>query len=154
MYLGSTWISIGWVWPSSGAFAAAFNNSTNPADYRWGLLHRFVLEHPLGGPFNIPGPNPYPFTDLSANLPGLSRDSGWETVNPGGGTLRVSGVNDFMFSGATAPGRRFVGEMSLPINAFEVIPGGNSAVLGSPNYVDQLPLWLTGQYHPLTVGNP
>ncbi|MFT3792794.1 MAG: hypothetical protein QM741_17370 [Rudaea sp.] len=27
----------------------------------------------------------------------------------------------------------------------EVIPGGNSAVLGSPNYVDQLPLWLTGQ---------
>lgn len=140
---------------SSDAFAPAFGNSTDPADYHWGLLHRFVLEHPLGGPFNIPGAgSPYPFTDLAANLPGLSRDSGWETVSPGGGTLRVSGVNDFMFSGATAPGRRFVGEMSLPINAFEVIPGGNSAVLGSPNYVDQLPLWLTGQYHPLTVGNP
>ena len=140
---------------SSNAFAAAFNNSTNPADYHWGLLHRFVLEHPLGGPFNVPGAgSPYPFTDLAPNLPGLARDSGWETVNPGGGTLRVSGVNDFMFSGATAPGRRFVGEMSLPINAFEVIPGGNSAVLGSANYVDQLPLWLTGQYHPLTVGNP
>ena len=140
---------------SSNAFAAAFNNSTNPADYHWGLLHRFVLEHPLGGPFNVPGAgSPYPFTDLSANLPGLARDSGWETVNPGGHALRVSGVNDFMFSGDTAPGRRFVGEMSLPINAFEVIPGGNSAVLGSPNYVDQLPLWLTGQYHPLTVGNP
>jgi penicillin amidase len=140
---------------SSNAFAPAFNNSTNPADYHWGLLHRFVLEHPLGGPFNIPGAgSPYPFIDLSPNLPGLSRDSGWETVNPGGGTLRVSAVNDFMFSGATAPGRRFVGEMALPINAVEVIPGGNSAVLGDPHYADQLPLWLVGQYHPLTVGNP
>ncbi len=140
---------------SSDAFAPAFNHSTNPADYHWGLLHRFVLEHPLGGPFNIPGAgSPYPFTDLAPNLPGLARDSGWETVSPGGGTLRVGAVNDFMFSGATAPGRRFVGEMALPINAFEVIPGGNSAVLGDPHYVDQLPLWLTGQYHPLTVGNP
>jgi penicillin amidase len=140
---------------SSDAFAAAFNNSTDVSTYHWGLLHRFVLEHPLGGPFNIPGAgSPYPFTDLSANLPGLSRDSGWETVNPGGGTLRVSGINDFMFSGATAPGRRFVGEMSLPINAVEVIPGGNSAVLGSPNYADQLPLWLVGQYHTLDIGNP
>ncbi len=140
---------------ASNAFAPAFANSTNLGDYHWGQLHRFVLEHPLGGPFNVPGAgSPYPFTDLSANLPGLARDSGWETVNPGGGTLRVSGVNDFMFSGATAPGRRFVGEMSLPINAVEVIPGGNSAVLGDPHYVDQLPLWLVGQYHPLTVGNP
>jgi penicillin amidase len=140
---------------SSNAFAPAFNNSANPADYHWGLLHRFVLEHPLGGPFNIPGVgSPYPFTDLSPNLPGLARDSGWETVSPGGGTLRVNAVNDFMFSGATAPGRRFVGEMALPINAFEVIPGGNSAVLGDPHYADQLPLWLVGQYHPLTVGNP
>jgi len=140
---------------ASDAFAPAFNNSASPADYHWGLLHRFVLEHPLGGPFNIPGAgSPYPFTDLSPNLPGLARDSGWETVSPGGGTLRVNAVNDFMFSGATAPGRRFVGEMALPINAFEVIPGGNSAVLGDPHYADQLPLWLVGQYHPLTVGNP
>ena len=140
---------------SSDAFAPAFNNSTDPADYHWGLLHRFVLEHPLGGAFNIPGAgSPYPFTDLAPNLPGLSRDSGWETVSPGGGTLRVNAVNDFMFSGATAPGRRFVGEMALPINAFEVIPGGNSAVLGDPHYADQLPLWLVGQYHPLPIGNP
>jgi penicillin amidase len=136
---------------ASDAFAAAFGNSTNLADYHWGALHRFVLEHPLGGPFNIPGPNPYGFTDLSPSLPGLSRDSSYETVNPGGGTLRVSGVNDFMFSGATAPGRRFVGEMDTPINAVEVIPGGESAVLGDPNYASQLILWLTGNYHPLDV---
>ncbi len=63
----------------------------------------------------------------------------------------MSGVNNFMFSGATAPGRRFVGTMSTPINAVEVIPGGESAVLGDPNYASQLLLWLTGNYHPLIV---
>lgn len=136
---------------ASGAFAPAYGDSTSQADYHWGALHRFVLVHPLGGPFNIPGPNPYGFTDLAPDLPGLSRDSSYETVNPGGGTLRVSGVNDFMFSGATAPGRRFVGEMDTPISAVEVIPGGESAVLGDPNYASQLLLWLTGNYHPLVV---
>lgn len=133
------------------SFAAAFGKSSDQSTYHWGALHRFVLEHPLGGPFNIPGPNPYGFTDLSPDLPGLARDSSYETVNPGGGTLRVSGVNDFMFCGATAPGRRFVGQMSTPINAVEVIPGGESAVLGDPNYASQLLLWLTGSYHPLVV---
>ncbi|HET8942311.1 MAG TPA: penicillin acylase family protein [Rudaea sp.] len=136
---------------SSNAFAPAFGNSTDQSDYHWGALHRFVLKHPLGGPFNLPGPNPYGFTDLAPDLPGLSRDSGFETVNPGGGALRVDSVNDFMFSGATAPGRRFVGEMFTPINAVEVIPGGESAVLGDPNYASQLLLWLTGSYHPLIV---
>ena len=136
---------------SSDSFAAAYGNSTDQSTYHWGALHRFVLEHPLGGPFNVPGPNPYGFTDLSPDLPGLARDSSYETVNPGGGTLRVSGVNDFMFSGATAPGRRFVGQMDTPITAFEVIPGGESAVLGDPNYASQLLLWLTGSYHPLVV---
>ena len=136
---------------SSDSFAAAYGNSTDQSTYHWGALHRFVLVHPLGGPFNIPGPNPYGFTDLSPDLPGLSRDSSYETVNPGGGTLRVSGVNDFMFSGSTAPGRRFVGQMNSPISAVEVIPGGESAVLGDPNYASQLLLWLTGNYHPLVV---
>ena len=136
---------------SSDSFAAAYGNSADQSTYHWGALHRFVLVHPLGGPFNIPGPNPYGFTDLSPDLPGLSRDSSYETVNPGGGTLRVSGVNDFMFSGATAPGRRFVGQMDVPITAVEVIPGGESAVLGDPNYASQLLLWLTGNYHPLVV---
>jgi len=135
------------------AFAPAFGNSTDQSTYHWGALHRFVLVHPLGGPFNIPGANPYPFHDLGDGLPGLARDSAFETVNPGGHTLRASGVNDFMFSGETAPGRRFVGQMDTPISAVEVIPGGNSAVIGDPNYISQLPLWLTGNYHPLFVGS-
>lgn len=136
---------------ASDAFAAAFGHSTDQSDYHWGALHRFVLEHPLGGPFNIPGPNPYGFTDLSPELPGIARDSSYSTVNPGGHALRVDSVNDFMFSGASAPARRFVGQMSTPINAVEVIAGGESAVLGDPNYVSQLLLWLSGGYHPLVV---
>ena len=136
---------------SGDNFAAAYGNSTDLSTYHWGALHRVVLEHPLGGPFNLPGPNPYGFTDLAPDLPGLARDSSYETVNPGGGTIRASGVNDFMFSGASAPGRRFVGEMDTPIKAVEVIPGGESAVLGDPNYASQLLLWLTGSYHPLVV---
>ncbi|HZP68222.1 MAG TPA: penicillin acylase family protein [Rudaea sp.] len=136
---------------SGSSFAAAYGQSTDLSTYHWGALHRFVLVHPLGSVFNIPGPNPYGFTDLSPELPGLARDSAFETVNPGGGSLRVSGVDDFMFSGATAPGRRFVGQMSSPISAVEVIPGGESAVLGDPNYASQLLLWLTGNYHPLVV---
>src|SRR5215471_1888184 len=36
---------------ASPSFGAAFHESTNQNDYRWGLLHRLVLAHPLGGPF-------------------------------------------------------------------------------------------------------
>ena len=35
-------------------FAAAFGNSTDLRDYRWGYLHRIELDHLLGGPFSIP----------------------------------------------------------------------------------------------------
>lgn len=135
------------------AFAAAFAGSTNLADYRWGRLHRIVFDHPLGGPFSIPGqngiPSPYGYTDLAEGLPGLARDGAWETVNVASYNLRANETNGFMFGSGSA--RRFVGEMSATINAVEVIPGGNSGVLGSPNYADQLPLWLTGRYHDLPI---
>ena len=39
---------------ASAEFAAAFAESTDQEDYRWGKLHRLVLEHPLGSPFDIP----------------------------------------------------------------------------------------------------
>ncbi|MEO7917502.1 MAG: penicillin acylase family protein, partial [Dokdonella sp.] len=103
----------------------------------------------LGGPFNIPGPNPYPFQNLASNLPGLARDGGYETVNVAAHNLRADSVNGFMFGGGSA--RRFVGEMSNPIIAGQVIPGGPSGVLGSPFYASQLGRWLTGQYKRLPI---
>jgi penicillin G amidase len=48
-------------------FQAAFGGSTDQGDYRWGRLHRVTLDHPLGGPFNIPpafGAFPAPLADL------------------------------------------------------------------------------------------
>ncbi len=138
---------------ASPAMAAAFDGSTALSDYRWGRLHRIVFDHPLGGPFSIPGQDgmssPYGFNDLSPDLPGLARGGAWETVNVANYNLRGSGANDFMFG--SGPARRFVGEMSAVVAASEIIPGGNSGVLGSPYYADQLPTWLVNGYHALPV---
>jgi acyl-homoserine lactone acylase PvdQ len=85
----------------------------------------------------------------AAQLPGIPRAGAWQTVNVADHSLRASSANGFMFG--SGPARRFVGEMLPTISASEVIPGGNSAVLGSVHYVDQLPLWLSNLYHPLPI---
>jgi len=134
---------------ASADFAAAFARSTDLNDYRWGKLHRIVFTHPLGGPFNLPGANPYGFTNYAAALPGVPRSGGFDAVDASSHSTRANGVNEFMFS--SGPARRFVGEMSTPISADEVIPGGQSAVLGSPLYASQLGRWLTNNYHALPI---
>ena len=134
---------------ASADFNAAYAGSTNLADYRWGRLHRITFKHSLGGPFNIPGANPYPFQDLAANLPGLSRDGAYETVNVAAHNIRADSVSGFTFG--SGPARRFVGEMSDTIDAGQIVPGGPSGVLGSPFYVSQLARWLTVQYKPLPI---
>lgn len=136
---------------ASADLAPAFRESADLSDYRWGKLHRVVFTHPLGPPFDLPGQNGYGFTDVGPDLPGFARAGGWQTVDPGSNPIRAFGLNDFMFNGTAAPGRRFVGEMTSTIGASEVIPGGNSGVLGSPHYADQLALWLTDHYHPLAI---
>ncbi len=134
---------------ASDAFAPAFNRSTNLDDYRWGRLHRIVFDHPLGGPFNIPGTNPYPFTSVSAQLPGLARAGGYEAVDASSHSARANTVNGFMFG--SGPARRFVGEMTTPIVAQQILPGGQSGVIGGPGYVSQLSRWLTNRYKPLNI---
>ena len=134
---------------ASDSFSAAFANSTNQNDYRWGKLHRIVFDHPLGAPFSIPGPNGYGFNDLSANLKGIARPGGFESVDAASHDARGKTVNSFMFG--SGPARRFVGEMFPVISASEILPGGQSGVLGSPLYASQLGRWLTNQYHPLPI---
>jgi penicillin amidase len=122
------------------AFAPAFNHSTSQSDYRWGKLHRIVFEHPLGGPFNIPPGGG--FTDLSPDLPGISRSGGFGTVDAAAHDVRAADANSFMFG--SGPARRFVGTLQTTGPAAEeVIPGGDNNRV--PN---QLPLWLTNHYHP------
>jgi penicillin G amidase len=134
---------------SSNDFAAAFANSTNIDDYRWGRLHRIVFDHPLGGPFNLPGPNPYGFSNLSPNLPGVARPGGYEVLDASGHSTRARTVNGFMFG--SGPARRFVGSMSNPIAAENIHPGGQSGVIGTPTYASQLGRWLTNNYKPLLI---
>ncbi|TDR40876.1 penicillin amidase [Tahibacter aquaticus] len=135
---------------ASADFAPAFNGSTTLADYRWGKLHRIVFAHPLGGPFNLPGTNPYGFVNYSPALPGVPRAGGFDAVDASSHNTRANTVNQFMYS--SGPARRFVGEMTPTIAASEIIPGGQSAVLGSPLYASQLGRWLTNNYHALPVG--
>src|SRR5262249_675728 len=131
---------------SGSAFAAAFPDSTHMSTLRWGRLHRIVFSHPLGGPFDIPGGGD--FTDLSPDPPGRSPPGGHQPPAAASSGPRVASPDDFMFG--SAPARRFVCEMTPNnIAAFEVIPGGESGVLGSPDRANQLGSWLTDQYHPL-----
>ncbi len=127
------------------AFAPAFANSTDQDDYRWGKLHRVVLDHPLGGPFSIPPTGG--LHDLAPGLPGIPRSGGFGAVDASGHNVRADSVNEFMFG--SGPARRFIGEMKRqgPV-AEEVIPGGQSGLPGSPFQTDQLLLWLTNRYHP------
>ncbi|HRQ63714.1 MAG TPA: penicillin acylase family protein [Xanthomonadaceae bacterium] len=136
---------------ASDEFAPAFANSTNLDDYRWGRLHRVVFSHQLGGPFSIPGPNPFPFTDVGPGLPGLARAGGFEAVDASSHNARNINLNGFMFGGG--PVRRFVGEMSDPPVAMQIIPGGQSGVITSgAAYISQLPRWLVNAYKPMDIG--
>ncbi len=125
------------------AFAPAFDTQTTQNSYRWGILHRIVFDHPLGGPFSIP---PNRLFHLTPELPGVARAGGFGTVDAASHDVRDDGANEFMFS--SGPARRFIGELRAdgPL-AEEAIPGGTSGVLGSFFQADQLLLWLTNRYH-------
>jgi penicillin amidase len=135
---------------ASDEFAPAFGGSTNLEDYRWGKLHRIVFDHPLDvDPFNVP--NGGGLSDLGEGLPGVARSGGRGAVDASSHSARADGLNEFMFG--SGPARRFIGSMTPDgPDGEEVIPGGRSGVFLSPHYADQLPLWLTNEYHPLTMG--
>ncbi len=136
---------------ASDEFAPAFANSTNLDDYRWGKLHRIVFSHQLGGPFNIPGPNPFPFADVGPGLPGVARAGGFEAVDASSHNARNISLNGFMFG--SGPVRRFVGELTDPPVAMQIIPGGQSGNINTgPAYISQLPRWLVNAYKPLDIG--
>jgi penicillin amidase len=134
---------------ASPAFDAAFGGSTNQADYRWGKLHRIVLDHPFEPDFSIPPQAG--FEHLAPGLPGLARDGGFEVVNASGFSATAQDVNAFMFGGG--PVRRYVGlgHRWLGIVGTNVMPGGPSGIPGHPHYATQLPAWLTGDAFPVNL---
>ncbi|HTC94838.1 MAG TPA: penicillin acylase family protein [Terriglobales bacterium] len=124
-------------------FAAAFHNSSNQNDYRWGKLHRIVFKHAIGGDFNIP-PAFGAFTAPLPGLEGIPRDGGFGTVDAATHDGRAQSVDDFMFD--SGPANRFVSE-ALPegVKAVTSLPGGVSGIIGSPNSINLLKGWLTNQ---------
>lgn len=135
---------------ASDGFAAAFGNSTNQDDYRWGKLHRVVFRHPLNvSPFNVPPAGG--FTDLGEGLPGIPRAGGYNAVDASSHSARANSVNGFMFGSGAA--RRNVATLTPmgPV-AEEIIPGGRSGFFMSPYYTNQLRKWLVNDYLPLNIG--
>jgi len=133
---------------ASDEFAPAFGNSTDLGDYRWGKLHRIVFASALGGPFDIPPPGSP--LNLAPDLPGISRAGGMGAVDASAHSARADGLNEFMFG--SGPARRLIATLapSGP-QVFEVIPGGESGIPGSPFQIDQLFLWLVNAFKPLPV---
>jgi penicillin amidase len=132
-------------------FQPAFGGSTNQNDYRWGKLHRIVLDHPLGGMFSVPtafGAIPHP---LGSALPGFPADGGLGAVDASNHDSRAQGVNEFMFG--NGPVNRFVAEAGPPgVRAESVWPGGTSAIPGATFYLNLLPRYLTNDTVPLLFG--
>jgi penicillin G amidase len=124
------------------AFAPAFGQSANQNDYRWGLLHRVVFAHPLGGPFSIP-----PAGGFAAPLPrlsGIPTDGGFQSVDASSHSARANNADGFMFR--DGPTHRTVVEMrDHDIHAESIWPGGTSGILGNPNYAQFLERWLTNE---------
>jgi penicillin G amidase len=129
-------------------FQAAFGGSTDQDDYRWGRLHRVVLDHPLDGPLNIP-PGAGAFPPPLPDLPGIPTDGGFDTVDASSHDARADAADEFMFGGG--PANRFVGEPRAPgrVVAESSLPGGTSGVPGERFYVNLLPRWLTNDAFPL-----
>ena len=129
------------------SFAAAFHGSRNQVDYRWGLLHRIVFDHPLGGQFSIPpafGQFPQPLP----GLPGVPRDGGYDTVNVGTHDVRAADSGGFMFDSGGA--NRYVSAAGpAGVTAQTSLPGGTSAIPDNPFYLNLLPGWLTADAFPL-----
>jgi penicillin amidase len=132
------------------SFDAAFHGSTRLADYRWGLLHRLVLSHPLGDPFSVPtafGQFPAPL----AGLRGIPVDGGFETVDAASHDVRGAGSDGFMFG--SGPARRFVaGPVHGAMWAESALPGGTSGLPTSPWYLNLLRPYLTDDYYPARLG--
>jgi penicillin G amidase len=134
------------------SFAAAFGESANQNDYRWGLLHRIVFAHPLGAPFSVPPA----FGQFPAPLPGLTGipvDGGFETVDAASHDIRASDANGFMFD--SGPARRFVASTASVghTTAVSALPGGTSADPASPFYLNLLRPYLTNDYYPALLAS-
>jgi penicillin amidase len=142
---------------ASDLYSAAFGSSTDQDDYRWGLVHRVKLNHPLGGSWSIPPAAG--FEDQSPELLGISREGGCRTVNLEGSTTdpRAQGADAFVFSIGSSPRLIFaIGEARARpdgVLGFANVAGGASGDPSSPTYASQLATWLTSDHHKVPMNS-
>lgn len=128
-------------------FAPAFHRSTDQDNYRWGRLHRLVLDSPLGGPFSLPSAASG-FVPPLSDLPGYPVDGGYSVADASSHSPRAQNFDDFMFG--SGPNRRYVGEMGrFVIRARTSLPGGVQGSPGGPLYANMLTRWLTNDGFPV-----
>jgi penicillin G amidase len=145
---------------ASGAFDDAFGGSADQDDYRWGLLHRVVISHPLDTFFDVP-PAGGLFPPPLPGLPGIPSDGGFEVVDASSHDVRGASAHEFTFDRpdvpSTVPASRFVAELlrSGPEARYS-LPGGISGELfrtfptdPTPLYINLLPKYLTNDSIPL-----
>ncbi len=108
---------------------------TEPSAWRWGKLHQIEMEHPLGSVkpldkvFNI---GPYEVGGHFSTV--------WQSaVNPG---------MDFRLKGWTTSNRHIYDLEDWDKSLGAIVPG-QSGMIGSPHYDDQVEMWLKVDHHPL-----
>jgi len=108
----------------------------NMDQWKWGNIHTLTFEHVLGKKrplhkiFNL-GPFPVDGNHLTVNMKQYEYDHPYKSVH-----------------GASA---RMIVNFSNMKGALHVLPTGESGHLKSAHYKDQMPLYLTGEYHPAWI---
>ncbi len=100
----------------------------DPAKWRWGNVHIYAFNHPLG--------EVLPWL----NYPRYPAPGGFFTVNVAPGLKVGSG-----------PSIRYIADMRPGKTGYLTLPGGNSGHPFSIHYYDQLDMWVKGGYKPLLM---
>lgn len=110
---------------------------TNPKNWKWGYFHTFEFHHPFGSKLvlrKIFNRGPYPVSGSNISI----NKAQWKWDKP--------------FKMVTGPSTRQIVDLSNINNSYAVIASGNSGILASKHYDDQVKLWLNGGYKRITLG--
>jgi penicillin amidase len=103
--------------------------------WRWGKIHKVVIKHPLGKVKPLDR-----FLNLGPYEGGGHFSTAWQSaVMPG---------MDFDLKGWTASNRHIYDLSDWDQSLASIVPG-QSGMIGSPHYDDQMDNWLKVGYHPL-----
>ncbi len=111
------------------------NLGPTPADWRWGHLHQVEIKHLLGQVKPL---------DRLFNLGPYAGSGHFATVRQ---SAAIPGM-DFKHNGWTVSHRHIYDLQNWDQSLGTIVPG-QSGMIGSPHYADQMKLWLDVKHHPL-----